>query len=230
MAIVRRSAVVGRASVPTIPQQPVSGAPLGIPPQPAPVAAGAEAAAAGNGKASPLIIAVSFGLVVIGGVVAFCIWRWGSNPTALRPGGQTSAFGLLIIFAAAVERLLEPFTQWMPGTKQRARLEQVTAAMVNGHPMASLADVANAKAAVDRAVKNKSVLTWGLATGLATVVSSAGGFYLLRSLGVDGSTSPILPWADALLTGLIVGSGTKPMHDWLARLQGTKDAATGGNG
>lgn len=236
MAIVRRSSIVGRASVPAVPQQPVSGAPQGIPPQGAPPdtppvgpVPGAEAAAAGNGKANPLVILFAFGLVGVAGILAYCIWRWGNHAPALRTGDQTSVFGLLIVFAAAVERLLEPFTEWMPGTKQRLHLEQVTAAMMNGHPLASLTDVANAKAKVDRAVKNKGVLTWGLATAFATVISSAGGFYVLRALGVDGSQTSILPWADAILTGLIVGSGTKPMHDWVARLQGTKDNASGGN-
>jgi hypothetical protein len=32
-------------------------------------------------------------------------------------------------------------------------------------------------------------------------------------------------WVDALVTGLVVGSGTKPLHDVLSRVQKTKEKA-----
>jgi hypothetical protein len=68
-------------------------------------------------------------------------------------------------------------------------------------------------------VANRTVLIWGLATAVATVASAISGFYLLHSIaGVTWDGIPV--WADALITGLIVGSGTKPVHDLITRAQG----------
>jgi hypothetical protein len=69
-------------------------------------------------------------------------------------------------------------------------------------------------------VANRTVLIWGLATAVATLASAVSGFYLLHSVaGANWDGIPI--WADALITGLIVGSGTKPVHDLITRAQGT---------
>jgi hypothetical protein len=69
-------------------------------------------------------------------------------------------------------------------------------------------------------VANRTVLIWGLATAVATVASAISGFYLLHSIA--GATWDGIPvWADALITGLIVGSGTKPVHDLITRAQGS---------
>jgi hypothetical protein len=35
-------------------------------------------------------------------------------------------------------------------------------------------------------------------------------------LAIDPGWNGIAPWADALVTGLVVGSGTKPLHDVFA--------------
>nr|WP_296073205.1 hypothetical protein [uncultured Actinoplanes sp.] len=68
-------------------------------------------------------------------------------------------------------------------------------------------------------VADRAVLIWGLATAVATVASAISGFYLLH--GIAGAAWNGIPvWADALITGLIVGSGTKPVHDLITRAQG----------
>jgi hypothetical protein len=136
----------------------------------------------------------SFGLAALGTLGAFCVQRWGTNPTPLRLGNQMSVFGLMFVFSAAVERLLEPFTQWLPGRGSKQRSEQAVAAMANGN-------------------------------GMAPLVSSAGGFYVLRSLAENPQWGVIPRWTDALLNGLVVGSGTKPLHDWVARMRRTKESA-----
>jgi hypothetical protein len=220
MALVRREDVVGQQPQPSIPTQPHPGAPV-----PPPALIQAQAAAAGSGGANGLAVLGSFALAGLGAIGAFCVQRWGSNPVPLRLGNQTSVFALMFVFAAAVERLLEPFTQWLPGRKPKERLEQTVAAMANGNPAASIFDVAMAKAQVETAKGNRAILSWGLATGMATLVSSAGGFYVVRSLAESPDWSVIPKWMDALVTGLIVGSGTKPLHDWVARMQRTKDNA-----
>src|SRR5690606_4438482 len=78
-----------------------------------------------------------------------------------------------------------------------------------------------AKAAVAQRRAEKALLSWGLATGLATVLAAAAGFHLLRILvETDGPAWGVVPvWVDALATGLVVGTSTKPVHDLLTRMQ-----------
>ncbi|MGE5830846.1 MAG: hypothetical protein ACM30G_21140 [Micromonosporaceae bacterium] len=221
MALVRRSVAVGRATVPgslPVPHQaPAPGAHPSASPGAAP-APGESAAAAPSQPAHGLAVFAGLGLAVAGGLGAMMVDIM-VNPPVFRAQGGMSVFAALFVFAAAVERLLEPITRWMPGRGEQQRYEQAVADMENGVPGATQA-VAQHKAAVDRARASRGVLMWGLATGVATVLSAAGGFYLLRMINVDPSGwSVVPPWLDALVTGLVVGSGTKPLHDLINRVQ-----------
>ena len=60
---------------------------------------------------------------------------------------------------------------------------------------------------------------WGIATCVATLLAATSGFYLLRLLSADPGWNGVAVWADALVTGLVVGSGTKPLHDIINRMQ-----------
>jgi hypothetical protein len=54
--------------------------------------------------------------------------------------------------------------------------------------------------------------------------------FFLKTVGVSG----IQPWVDLLITGLVVGGGTKLLHDLISNLQAAKDdkkdANAGGGG
>jgi hypothetical protein len=194
----------------------VAAGPAGVP--------GAGAAAVPSMPASGLAVLLSFGLVLVGGFAAYELGVWHEVAT-FRVGNEMSAFGALFVFAAAVERLLEPLSQWLPGRTAKSDYERVIAAVANRHPTAGLNDVAAAKARMDRARANRTVVVWGLATAVATVVSSAGGFYLLRMLAETPDWGGVDKWVDALVTGLVVGSGTKPLHDVISRVQKGKERA-----
>ena len=77
----------------------------------------------------------------------------------------------------------------------------------------------SSRAAVDSARGSRGILAWGIATFFATLLSAGAGFYLLRMLSADPGWHGIPAWLDALVTGLIVGSGTKPLHDLVTRAQ-----------
>ncbi len=210
MALVRRTVTLGRAQVTGIPQQAAGGAPT-----PAPVVAGQEMAAAVPSRpARGWATMAALGLAGVGAVGA-----WNINvmmaPSAFQIGDTFSTFGALFVFSAAVERVLEPFSRWMPGRKDQDLYERAVADLENGVPGAMQA-AAHYKAAVDSARASRGVLMWGIATFLATLLSAAAGFYLLRMLAIDPGWDGIAPWADALVTGLVVGSGTKPLHDVFA--------------
>jgi hypothetical protein len=159
----------------------------------------------------------ALGLAAVGAVGAWNINQM-MGPSPFQIGDTMSTFGALFVFSAAVERVLEPFARWMPGGKEQELYERAVADSDNGVPGAMQA-AAHYKAAVDSARASRGVLMWGIATFAATVLSASAGFYLLRMLAVDPGWDGIAPWADALVTGLVVGSGTKPLHDLITRFQ-----------
>ena len=119
MALVRRTAV-GRAQVP--------GA-LPVPPAPIPHQGGAPAvpgqemaAAVPSRPAKAWATMAGLGLAGIGALGAWDINTFAA-PTTFHVDNQMTVFVALLVFAGAVERLLEPFTRFMPGRKEQELYE-----------------------------------------------------------------------------------------------------------
>jgi hypothetical protein len=217
--------VIGHAAVPRAAQPGGDhGQSNGPGPDGATVYSAGDVAAVPSRPASGLAILLSFGIVGLSLLGAYGMTQVHEVNT-FRVSNEMSAFGALFVFSAAVERLLEPLSQWLPGRAAKGNYERSIAALANRHPATSLADVAAAKAAMERARANRTVVVWGLATAVSTVVASAGGFYLLRMLAESPGWTGVPTWIDALITGLVVGSGTKPLHDVISRVQKGKERA-----
>jgi hypothetical protein len=231
MALVRRDNVVGQAAqLIGVAQPPVTGrAPVhAVPVQaPSPAQSGDPGAAAAvpSQPASFGAIVGAFALVALGAAGSWVMWQSGHRTAPIQMQDTTTLFAVLFAFATAVERLLEPFSRFMPGQNGKAEVELAIAAMANqGHTYESLTRVAAAKARMERGRSSRALVTWGFATALATVGSSAGGFYLLHSIAGTGWNG-IQTWVDAIVTGIVVGSGTKPLHDVISRMQKAKESA-----
>lgn len=179
-----------------------------------------QAATAPTMAASPIAVLIAFALVAAGGGAAWLLR--GAAP--LRVSSPMAAYMALLVMATAIERLLEPFTTWLPGRKARDNYDVAVAGMMNGHVTSSLKLVAAMKARVDRSIANRAVVIWGLATAIATSVCGASGFYVLHTIAAAGYSPNVPPWVDALATGLIVGSGTKPLHDLISKAQDSKSS------
>jgi hypothetical protein len=226
---------------PSIPQQ--GGDPEATQRVPAPGAAPAEVGAAVSvgGDASPQpggeaaavvtqpaglgALAAAFGLVALGGAGSWALYHYGVNAQEIHLPDATALFGVLFAFATAVERVLEPFARFMPGQHAKGELEKAVANMANKYHDASLDDliqVAHAKSMVDKGRASRGLISWGIAVALATVASSSGGLYLLHSIAGDGWHG-IPVWIDAIVTGVVVGSGTKPLHDVISKVQKNKE-------
>jgi hypothetical protein len=175
------------------------------------------AAAVPSRPAHPWAVVVGLGSAVAGGFGAWNVNQM-MSPSVFEVGNDMSTFLALFVFAAAVERILEPITRWMPGRVEQERYEKAIADMDNGVPGATNA-AAHYKAAVDRARAARGVIMWGLATGLSTILAAGAGFCLLRMIAANSTWNGIPIWVDALVTGLVVGSGTKPLHDLINRVQ-----------
>jgi hypothetical protein len=195
-----------------IPHQRPDGSVEGLPDQ---------AAAVPTMPAGHIAITISFLLVVLGGVIAYVMPK--AEPFQI--GSAAAAYGGLLVFAGAVERVLEPFSHWLPGRHAQNVYEISVANMMNGSAGVTLTSVAHAKSKADRAVANRAILVWGMATGFATVVAASSGFYLLRMIASPDWVPTVPRWVDAIITGLVVGSGTKPLHDLITRAQTPKDSA-----
>jgi hypothetical protein len=221
MALVRRAgaagAAIGRAQVPGAVAVPA------IPAQPGNPPTQEMAAAVPSLPAKAWSVVTGLGLTGLGAVGAWNIHTM-VQPTAFQIGDTPSTFAAMFVFSAAVERVLEPLSRFMPGRSAQEKYEKAVADMENGVPGAMNA-AAHFKAAVDSARASRGVLMWGLATFAATLMSAGSGFYLLRALSANPNWNGVAAWADALLTGLVVGSGTKPVHDVLTRVQQRTNAA-----
>jgi hypothetical protein len=67
-----------------------------------------------------------------------------------------------------------------------------------------------------------SVVTWGAATGLGFLVCALLNITLMQAVSATGSGAPPFG-ADLLVTGLVVGAGTKPLHDLVSSFEGSKE-------
>ena len=102
-------------------------------------------------------------------------------------------------------------------------------------------DAAKAKKAAHWSQAARAVVMWATASALAMLACAALGIFLLRSVQTPADTgstkataavatakngsAPASPskypnrWLDLLVTGLVVGAGTKPLHDLVTQIQ-----------
>jgi hypothetical protein len=140
----------------------------------------------------------------------------GTVQSTYRIGGDWSAFAGLFVLALAIERALEPFTRFLgPDTAELEHLRNKAVA-ANAH------DAVEKDADLKHGRQLTAIVVWGAATALGFALSSALNITLLQALRADGSGRPPF-WADLLVTGLVIGAGTKPLHDLVANLQKNKD-------
>ncbi|WP_327005584.1 hypothetical protein OHA72_63290 [Dactylosporangium sp. NBC_01737] len=186
---------------------------------------GGEAAAVPPQPASVLSLVSAFILVAAGGAGSWALWHFNVNAQAIHLPDATTFFAVLFAFATAVERILEPFARFLPGKHARGELEAAVANLANKYHDATLDDliqVAHAKSMMEKGRASRGLVSWGIATAVATVASSAGGLYLLHSIaGENWNGIPV--WVDAIVTGIVVGSGTKPLHDVISKVQKNKE-------
>jgi hypothetical protein len=155
-------------------------------------------------RAAKVTLAAMLGLAV---VLAVLLNAFGWTSRAFTPAKEGVAdfalFAGFYVAAQVIERLLElvspllPF--WPPDPKDEAAVQ-----------------AAHTKA-------DRATLAIGVST-LAGVVASCGfGLYFLAAVGMTSVSHSI----DAIVTGLTIGAGTKPLHDLITGIQSKKMPITG---
>jgi len=148
-------------------------------------------------------------------------WRLhGNTASTYRIGSQWGAFTGLFILALAIERALEPFSRKLgPDTTKRRDTQARTLAGAQADDTDEIA--VECQLAVDMCRRLTAVVTWGLATGLAFLLCAQLNITLMQAIRASGSGAPPF-WADLLVTGLVVGAGTKPLHDLVSSIERVK--------
>ena len=165
----------------------------------------ADRAADANRRRQLSWYAFGFGFAV---VCFFIAWGLhGSSASTYRIGSEWSAFAGLCILALAIERALEPFSRKL-GPDSTEHKE------------------AGDRGQVETCRRPTAVVTWGVATGLAFLLCAQLNITLLQAVRANGSGQPPF-WADLLVTGLVVGADTKPLHDLVCNIECSKDARQG---
>ncbi len=164
--------------------------------------------------------------------------------------GTLSMFATFYVAAQAIERLLEPLSNALLNKDSAAgtyaskvddalkKAEDLATAASSDRPSpedikakktaaeTALKGVADAKNKVDFLSQARTMLFWALATAVGMVASAALKLYFLVLVGMH----PAERWIEVLATGLIIGSGTKPLHDLISTISQNKDAASAGSG
>ena len=186
-------------------------------------------------------------------VVCWAVTRWVPHPAseidAVRPVDGLTIFAVFFVAALAIERLLEPVSNALLPKAHLAKgahdamkeakdeaveyLDRTAAAdgtaVAAASPVAE-ADPADANDAIGRAAEavealsvrqlQRATLFWAFATCLGMLMAAAMNLYFMNTVGITVGHR----WEEILATGLIVGAGTKPLHD-LVKLISAKSTA-----
>jgi hypothetical protein len=158
-------------------------------------------------------------------------------------------FATFYAAAQAIERLLEPissvlFPKDKPADDYASKLDEVEGKMMKwasviGNPGASqtdkdaakqeaeakLLEAANAKAKLDGRHLDRVIAFWVAATILGMWSSATLHLYFLKVIGVAGGSRGL----EILATGLIIGAGTKPLHDLITSISAKAEQKTKGS-
>jgi hypothetical protein len=187
-------------------------------PAPAAPAAGVDAAPADNSLPDPTRVAkwALFGMLLLAALVGVIWNNVGHAGTAFVPSMTSTAnfalFAGFYVAAQIIERLLELVSPGLP-------VWNVPDAP-NPGGAATPAQLATAKAAQVKA--DRALAASGLATIFGVIASCAFGLFFLGAVGIDASHT-----VDSVATGLVIGAGTKPLHDLITTIQNTNTPATG---
>jgi len=173
-------------------------------------------------------VLIAYVLVAAGVALGLALWAW-RDPSGFTPGAGISVFAPLYILAQAIERFIEPFSSYLgsaapddaPADQPAGKKNKADALELLNQAIATKDAPAAAAWArvVDKIRRNTAVIAWGIASFLGIVLCGLFGLYMMRLVGFTGVPKQV----DIVLSGLAVGSGTKPLHDLISNVQKAKE-------
>lgn len=169
-----------------------------------------------------VVVRLGFGLavMVVVGLVTWLITATLGTATAPPPVAVNGLgiFAVFFVAALAVERLIEPITlldRKKPELEKTAKETHKAAVTAANDPQASDAQgtledaAADASAAAEVWATYRAIALWGLASLVGALAAALLNLHLLKTAGIQ---TPSL-YLEILATGLIIGAGTKPLHE-----------------
>lgn len=148
-----------------------------------------------------------------------------------RPVDGITIFAVFFVAAQAIERLLEPIASWID-PKMNDEVEKAKAEAENSlaehlaEPMSDavkskMNDAAHIKVRAIKSRANRKIVFWAAATAIAIFAAAGLRLYFLQTIGVARTPRAL----DIIATGLIVGAGTKPLHDLVTMISAKSEQA-----
>lgn len=174
------------------------------------------------------LVVVSYVLLVAGVLLGTLIASMVTGVSFAPPQGTLTSIGLLALFfvmAQAIERLMEPVAEInfkVFGSakieKQHKRDQNIKAAEKETDQQKrqqSADEAANNAAEANGIAANTKVVIWALASFVAMLVTGATKVYFLKVIGFNG----VPDYLNILINGLVIGGGTKPLHDLITLIE-----------
>lgn len=189
------------------------------------------ASVAPSNPSTAYAVAYAAAAIGIGGGIALTA---ALDPGPFTPTDGFSALALFYIVAQAVERVIEPFTGLVTAkpaadgedTKKPAAKAKRAAALVTayradapGEQQVAVEVAAGWQKVIEEIRANTAIYAWGAATMLGALASGILGLYLMKSVGA----SAVPEWLDVIVTGLVVGGGSKGLHDLIKNVEKAKE-------
>jgi hypothetical protein len=179
------------------------------------------------------LVLVAFALLTLAWFLAWFLFK-AVDPPYFTPSSDYSAIAAVVLFATALERFLEPISKYLlPDVKEKKQVDETTTTAANlasdpkrgpDEVEGAAVEAATAIAAATKKTNERAIAMWALATILALIGPACLGVFFLRAVSPTSAPNRFL---DMLITALIVGAGTKPLHDTIESIQAKKESAQG---
>ncbi len=168
-------------------------------------------------KTAPQLGYLLWGYGLVGAAIIFAVLLAEASDVKIEVGEGFAPFAAIYIVAQAIERLIQPFTTFTVGAegKEVKKRNLLTAVETEKKK--------EEQQGIEAIHSDRSMAYWAAATVLALLVCGALGLGLIHSVahltGGKGWTEDL----DVVITGIAVGSGTKPLHDLISLIKSGKE-------
>ena len=180
---------------------------------------------------------IFFGIlfVMFGGAIGLYLVDEGLY--VFKPNPGISMLAIFYVFAQALERVTEMVSLVVPAagcTRSSFGAHRVTkrtateardsklARALSAPDVHTVSDAARAQGDLDRIRLNRTLLGWTFTSAVAMIGAGLLGLRLIDTISSTSNSAPV--WLDLVVTGLVLGGGTKPLHDLIVSLQDTRRA------